>query len=213
MIEEEWDDIEFKAENASVIQERRKNAETKWHQKIEEEAARKRKEKQEQERRLVQEQIDVERAAREKVENLKKQERDMAQKSLQDWSNQTKKINHQDVSQCGSIQEILDNEMEQEEEEDDDIDIEAIRAKVKGELTKKGIIRPPPRTSTEIQVHFTSRGLIPTSTARESEDAKWEIKIKQMQDMHKRNTRSKAIKENEKDTEKNRLFFSSCNPF
>jgi tetratricopeptide (TPR) repeat protein len=38
----------------------------------------------------------------------------------------------------------------------------------------------------DISVTFTSRGLIPTSTARESEDSKWKLKIQQMLEINRR---------------------------
>ena len=46
--------------------------------------------------------------------------------------------------------------------------------------------RPPPRQSVELKIDFTSRGLLPTSTARESEDEKWKVKIQHMMDINKR---------------------------
>ncbi|KAJ3397413.1 hypothetical protein HDU80_009562, partial [Chytriomyces hyalinus] len=64
-----------------------------------------------------------------------------------------------------SIEESIE-----ESEDDDDIDMEAIKAKVRKEMDKLKGSKPQPRETGTINFTFTSRGLIPTSTARESED-------------------------------------------
>jgi hypothetical protein len=38
---------------------------------------------------------------------------------------------------------------------------------------------------------------LPTQTARESEDEKWRLKIKQMQDMHEQKKRQQDLKKDE----------------
>ncbi|KAJ3185845.1 Dynein assembly factor 4, axonemal [Gaertneriomyces sp. JEL0708] len=78
-------------------------------------------------------------------------------------------------------------------EEDDDesgIDMDAIRAKVQAQLQANVRTLPPPRESGDISITFTSRGLIPTKTARESEDVKWRSRIKAAQDDYQRKTRN-----------------------
>ncbi|TPX62271.1 hypothetical protein PhCBS80983_g00575 [Powellomyces hirtus] len=81
------------------------------------------------------------------------------------------------------------NEANSDDEEG--LDMESIRAKVRSQLAPRTI--PPPRASNaEITIKFTSRGLIPTKTARESEDAKWHTRIKAMQDDHVRKTNPTA---------------------
>ncbi|KAI8827588.1 hypothetical protein BJ741DRAFT_629778 [Chytriomyces cf. hyalinus JEL632] len=67
----------------------------------------------------------------------------------------------------------------EEESDDDDIDMEAIKAKVRKEMDKLKGSKPQPRETGTINFTFTSRGLIPTSTARESEDVKWVHRINQ----------------------------------
>ncbi|TPX50745.1 hypothetical protein CcCBS67573_g10070 [Chytriomyces confervae] len=67
----------------------------------------------------------------------------------------------------------------EESEDDDDIDMEAIKAKVRKEMDKLNGSKPQPRETGTINFNFTSRGLIPTSTARESEDVKWVHRINQ----------------------------------
>jgi hypothetical protein len=54
-----------------------------------------------------------------------------------------------------------------------------------------------PRQSATIEVSFTSRGLLPTQTARESEDEKWRVKIKQMQDIHEHKKQMQDLKKDE----------------
>ncbi|KAI8833641.1 hypothetical protein BJ741DRAFT_690868 [Chytriomyces cf. hyalinus JEL632] len=67
----------------------------------------------------------------------------------------------------------------EEESDDDGIDMEAIKAKVRKEMDKLKGSKPQPRETGTINFTFTSRGLIPTSTARESEDVKWVHRINQ----------------------------------
>nr|KAJ3418417.1 Dynein assembly factor 4, axonemal [Polyrhizophydium stewartii] len=79
----------------------------------------------------------------------------------------------------------LDKAADDDDDEacDDDIDVETIRARVRAQLKVR--VRPAPRQSQDITVSFTRRGLIPTSTARESEDEKWRIRIKLAQEVQK----------------------------
>ena len=86
----------------------------------------------------------------------------------------------------------------------DGIDMEAIERKVNEQFKGKSNliysiakVKAPPRQSASIQVKFTSRGLLPTQTARESEDEKWRIKIKQMQEMHEQKKRLEDAKKDE----------------
>ncbi|KAI8921476.1 hypothetical protein BC831DRAFT_476918 [Entophlyctis helioformis] len=66
---------------------------------------------------------------------------------------------------------------------DDDIDMEAIRAKVRAQLKIR--TRPSPRACQDIGVSFTARGSIPTHTARETEDDKWRLRIRLMEELHR----------------------------
>ena len=70
---------------------------------------------------------------------------------------------------------VESREEEEEEESDDDIDLDAIRKAVQKQV--QGPQHAPPRRSassqpSKISLHFTGRGSIPTTTARETEDGK-----------------------------------------
>ncbi|KAI8822538.1 uncharacterized protein EV422DRAFT_524364 [Fimicolochytrium jonesii] len=97
------------------------------------------------------------------------------------------------ITHASYIQEVNDSE-----EDEDGLDMEEIRAKVRKQLQPKSV--PPPRdVDREIIISFTSRGLKPTKTARESEDVKWETRIKAMQDEHELKQKAIAAKAAETD--------------
>ncbi|KAJ3324462.1 Dynein assembly factor 4, axonemal [Boothiomyces sp. JEL0866] len=84
-------------------------------------------------------------------------------------------------------------------EDDSDIDVEAIRASVRAKLYKDDAPAPRREGTTNVSVSFSSRGPIPTTTARETEDEKWMTRIKLIKAMHARNEENKTaeIKEGE----------------
>ncbi|KAJ1342078.1 hypothetical protein BSLG_003395 [Batrachochytrium salamandrivorans] len=100
--------------------------------------------------------------------------------------------------------------------EDEDIDVEAIRDRVR--KTLKARVEPPPRPSQDITVTFTRRGHIPTSTARETEDEKWLLRIKLAEALHKskkRNENQSQIQEDDNNPaflkDKGSVFFKQGN--
>jgi hypothetical protein len=146
-------------------------------------------EKREKERDMVRRQMQVEKEHRQDVENLKKQEFEYAQEHIQKWvdEKETKQIS-------SSADEELDFILHEEEESsDDDIDVEAIRARIKAQLAPQPLPPPRAKNTTAVEVSFTSRGAIPTNTARETEDQKWLTRIKLAKALHARS--GKATKE------------------
>ncbi|KAI9093435.1 hypothetical protein DFS34DRAFT_263615 [Phlyctochytrium arcticum] len=106
--------------------------------------------------------------------------------SQEDYSSTEKVEKDQDIfssEDVGSMDIKGSREEAEEEEELDDesgLDMAQIQARVKSSLA--GHTRPPPRASgLDIQIKHTSRGFIPVKTARESEDLKWQTRIKDMQ--------------------------------
>ena len=106
--------------------------------------------KREQERDLVQRQIDVERAKRERIEALKESEKERAGQELQQWSESIQNGNPVEINEANKMEGRIDSAIfgdndavsgddaiMSEFEDDDDIDIEAIRAKVKTQLDGK----------------------------------------------------------------------------
>ncbi|KAJ3276207.1 Dynein assembly factor 4, axonemal [Terramyces sp. JEL0728] len=83
--------------------------------------------------------------------------------------------------------------------DDSDIDVEAIRASVRAKLYNDDTPAPRCATTTTVSLSFSSRGPIPTTTARETEDEKWMTRIKLIKAMHARNEENKTaeIKEGE----------------
>ncbi|KAJ3044803.1 Dynein assembly factor 4, axonemal [Rhizophlyctis rosea] len=207
-----WNRVTTTISDHDELKRRRAEAEQKAHQRQEELRQERLRRKRDEERQLVQKQIEVERAERERVAALKEEEKRQAQAALAEWAEDIKTAppveeeEQNDIAAAadfpeqeeGAIfadddlaDEAMDNsyvpsgitEIGDEDEVDDEdvddeagIDMEAIRAKVREQM--QGKARPPPRaTNAEIEITFTSRGLIPTKTARESEDAKWRVKI------------------------------------
>lgn len=116
----------------------------------------------EQERALIREQMQVEQAKRSVVEQRKQAETDSASQSILQYAN------------IGDPAQ----ELSEDEESDSDIDIGLIRAKIESKLEPMNHVSPRSCVTVVIPVTFTSRGIIPTTTARESEDAKWMARIK-----------------------------------
>ncbi|KAJ3010107.1 UNVERIFIED_CONTAM: Dynein assembly factor 4, axonemal [Siphonaria sp. JEL0065] len=174
--------------------------------------------KREEHYKMIQEQLNVERAEKARVENIKSEEKRIAEEGIQQWkSSMSKKKatssasaleNSQhsqksdgessenlsigetsrtdsaifDASESTPKPETADavSDSDSELSDDDDLDMEAIKAKVRKEMDKLKVhSKPQPRESGVINVKFTSRGLFPTSTARETEDAKWAHRINQ----------------------------------
>jgi tetratricopeptide (TPR) repeat protein len=140
---------------------------------------------------MVKRQMQVEREHREDVENLKKKEFDQAQEHIQRWVEE--KETRSTISATDEELDYITHQENEEESSDDDIDVEAIRAKIKAQFAPQPL--PPPRASntTAVEVSFTSRGAIPTNTARETEDQKWLTRIKLAKALHARS--GKATKE------------------
>ncbi|KND03858.1 uncharacterized protein SPPG_01312 [Spizellomyces punctatus DAOM BR117] len=233
LIEQTWENLSYPKDSAIPIKTRREEADLRFRQKAEEARQRKAAERRQEEQLLIQKQIEVERAERERLASLKEAEKRQAEEGLNKWMEQTKLQNanreREDVTRRkgkGKIEEsgiveifdkddgyisddsVMDKRHENEstsaeckasvetksckETEDLDdlddesgLDMEEIRAKVQAQLKQQRV--PPPRgANQEIHITFTSRGLIPTKTARESEDVKWRTRIKAMQDEHRR---------------------------
>lgn len=147
--------------------------------------------KREKEREMVRHQMAVEKSARLKVQELKDLEIQTAKDHISTWQkelSEKKQIStitssHNGISHksgeisvkshdSGIFTIPLDHSGESEES-DEDIDLNSlrIRLKAKSDLLKHA---PPRRATTSvIKVSFTSRGSIPTNTARESEDSEW----------------------------------------
>ncbi|KAJ3021259.1 Dynein assembly factor 4, axonemal [Thoreauomyces humboldtii] len=219
-----WNEITYTPSSPSALRTRREAADAQFRQRADAAREAKASARRAEERRLVQNQIDVERADREAVANLKEEEKRRAEEDMARWVAETKTQRRGDAHQVATaarqttrqapveptqkITEIFDDDddvtglggideppdledMREEEEEEDNgesgIDMDAIRARVRAQLQPPTRDIPPPRgMNHEITIKFTSRGLKPTKTARESEDLKWESRIKSMQDEHAR---------------------------
>ncbi|KAI8898726.1 hypothetical protein BC833DRAFT_620069 [Globomyces pollinis-pini] len=180
-------------------------------------------EKRERERDLVRRQIEVEQTHRKEVEDIKNKELQEAKKYINMWSTELeqKKLERQDskldddmivekktindifANDESGIVELDDTEIVEnvESDSDSDIDVEMIRQKVQESLKP---MQPPPPRKTEsnvIRLKFTSRGAIPTGTARETEDAKWLARIKLAKAIHEK--KGGTLPENEVENNQN----------
>lgn len=115
--------------------------------------------KREKERELVRKQIEVEQAKRKEIEDIKKQESEIAKKGLEEW-----------VSKQETKRQDSGIFADEDSGDDSDIDMEAIRASVRAKMVKPQMAPPRSTQTVQIKVSFTSRGSIPTKTARETED-------------------------------------------
>lgn len=119
-------------------------------------------------------QIEVEQLKRKQVEELKQKELELAKSHILSWSSKMEsKLETQNSSSTLDIEEIEDLNDNDIESSDSDVDIEKIRES----LRRKKLIPEIPevrggldQTTSNVRLKFTSRGLIPTNTARESED-------------------------------------------
>jgi hypothetical protein len=144
-------------------------------------------EKREKERELVRRQIQVEREAREAVTKLKEKEIQTAKDQIAAWTKDLdqKKELRQDsaIFTEATLEEISDEHVPQQEDpvkksqidlddesSDDDLDLEAIRSNVKKLLKSPEHAPPRSKKTINVTVSFTTRGNIPTQTARETED-------------------------------------------
>ncbi|KAJ3293371.1 Dynein assembly factor 4, axonemal [Rhizoclosmatium sp. JEL0117] len=210
-----WDSLRAVDLSAEEIKARRAEAFQRELDRVEQKKKDKAIKKREDHYKLVQEQLNVERAEKARVENIKLEEKRIAEEGIQNWKKSlgTKAIKPApgEIEDIGgsskaktdrsdsaifdtNIDEATTHEStistvvkseepeldEDEDDDDDDLDMEEIKAKVRKEMDKlKGQAKPKPRESGVINVKMTSRGLLPTSTARETEDAKWVHRINQ----------------------------------
>ncbi|KAJ3125927.1 Dynein assembly factor 4, axonemal [Physocladia obscura] len=182
----------------SLKKSRRLDAVKRELERIEQEKKEKAIKKREEHYKLIQEQLNVEQAEKAQVESLRLQEKLQAevqlasiiphlkcfseQEGIQTWKNQLKnKKTLEDSGIDSTIFVSSKNTADVVNDEDEDyIDMKAIEEKVQKELDKMKIAsKPNPRQSGTINFQFTSRGLLPTATARETEDAKWVHRINQ----------------------------------
>ncbi|KAJ3231217.1 Dynein assembly factor 4, axonemal [Chytriomyces hyalinus] len=198
--------------SAEEMKTRRADAFKRDHERVEKQKKEKAIKKREEHYRLIQEQLNVERAEKAKFEQVRLEEQRAAEEGIQQWKdamaskkcveatpvrNAERAVSYKAISNVAKADSAIfdtdkvDEETNElytqkstveaieEESDDEDIDMEAIRAKVRKEMDKLKGSKPQPRETGTINFKFTSRGLIPTSTARESEDVKWVHRINQ----------------------------------
>jgi hypothetical protein len=121
------------------------------------------------EKELVRKQIKVEQDKRQEILQLKETELLLAKEQIQKWANRME-ISNKIEKENDNFKDINVKMIEIDQESDSDIDEEEIRMKIR----EKNAPQPqaPPRNSmTEhVTLKFSSRGNIPTNTARETED-------------------------------------------
>ncbi|KAI9355970.1 hypothetical protein DFJ73DRAFT_824128 [Zopfochytrium polystomum] len=100
-----------------------------------------------------------------------------------------------------------DHDSEASEAEFTEEEMAMLKQKVERQMKAKfkSQIRPPPRQSANIVVTFTDRGALPTPVARESEDAKWKVRINEAY-VKDAQTRSALVEEPLDLNEKNPIF-------
>ncbi|KAJ3411652.1 Dynein assembly factor 4, axonemal [Chytridiales sp. JEL 0842] len=130
------------------LRKRREESIARALEKAEEDKRQKAIKKREEHYQVVQRQIDVERAAREKIESAKSAEREQAEILLRDWSRQVEEKRAQgNDDEEKPVPVRVDSKLfeeiyyESEEEDENEIDMEAIRSKVKAQLNAKWKVR------------------------------------------------------------------------
>lgn len=81
--------------------------------------------------------------------------------------------------------ESFDLELDMNDDCEEGLDMESLRLLVKSQLKPQKQI-PLPRQSKTIEINFTQRGNLPTTVARESEDVKWNARIREMNKLERR---------------------------
>ncbi|KAI8613830.1 hypothetical protein BC830DRAFT_1169924 [Chytriomyces sp. MP71] len=206
-----WGALKPNGSSAESIKARRAEAFQRELERVEKYKKDKAIKKREEHYKLIQEQLNVERAEKAKFEAARLEEQRLAEDGIQKWkeslgmqrANETTKLEitsptetaetartdsaifdaNDDIYFVQAVVELTqacdEPSFHDESDDDDELDMDAIRAKVRKQMDKMRDSTPQPRGSGTINFKFTSRGLIPTSTARESEDVKWVHRINQ----------------------------------
>ncbi|TPX45988.1 hypothetical protein SeMB42_g02780 [Synchytrium endobioticum] len=200
-----WNTVKCTDKDVNV-RERRKKAEQEELDRMEQLRRSKIEEKAAASRKLVKQQIEVERAERERIQGEKDAQKQRIEEELEAWERKLQEsesnVNMQALSgeeaasaprTFHSIDETIHTTSEQAqalalddvEIDESEIDMEAIRAKVRKQLAATAPPeRPPPRKPGHITVVFTNRKNLPTTVAREREDAKWQARIDEAMKKH-----------------------------
>ncbi|KAI8589620.1 hypothetical protein BDZ88DRAFT_417453 [Geranomyces variabilis] len=220
-----WTTIMLDNATPADLRIRREEADKRFRDRADASRAEKAAAKRAEEQLLVQKQIEVERADRERVAQLKEDEKAKAEADLHRWIETAKKDEPPTAAEPpreavleifedhgleidGEVAPAAGPESRHEEDDNDEegLDMASIRAKVRTQTAQARTLPPPRAAEREITIRFTSRGLKPTKTARESEDAKWDTRIKAMQDDHARKTATTADDDARGPEESNPLF-------
>ncbi|KAJ1565325.1 Dynein assembly factor 4, axonemal, partial [Cladochytrium tenue] len=233
-----WGELEPRGLNKEELKARRADAHERALQKAEQDRQTRATRKREEHYKLVQQQIDVERAARAQIEEMKLAEKADFEASLDDWKAELRtakssniapgtvrpepqdgfadslpeKTSRPNPGRADSKLHLVDDadahlhatgveraaegleksskeiptenanvEPDDNTEDLTEEELRAIKAKVQRQLKMKGLVaaapRRPPRESASVPVFFTDRGALPTAVARETEDAKWKVRI------------------------------------
>ncbi|KAI9334967.1 hypothetical protein BDR26DRAFT_839678 [Obelidium mucronatum] len=207
-----WSSLRIDGLDVHMIKTRREDAFQRELDRIANQKKQKAIKKREEHYKLIQEQLNVERAEKARVENAKEEEKRIAEESIQQWKQGLSQQAHGQIETIRSDSAIFDASdaitathicNDDDEMSDDDLDMELIKAKVRKEMERNS--KPQPRESGVINFKFTSRGLLPTSTARETEDVKWVHRINQAWEKDAK-TRSDALYDPVSPDEKNPIF-------
>ncbi|KAJ3163769.1 Dynein assembly factor 4, axonemal [Geranomyces variabilis] len=220
-----WTTIMLDNATPADLRIRRQEADKRFRERADAARAEKAAAKRAEEQLLVQKQIEVERADRERVAQLKEDEKAKAEADLHRWIETAKKdepptaaeppreavleiFEDHGLETDGEVAPAAGPESRHEEDDNDEegLDMASILAKVRTQTARARTLPPPRAVEREITIRFTSRGLKPTKTARESEDAKWDTRIKAMQDDYVRKTATTADDDARGPEESNPLF-------
>ncbi|KAJ3147002.1 Dynein assembly factor 4, axonemal [Geranomyces michiganensis] len=209
---------------------RREEADKRFRERADAARAEKAAAKRAEEQLLIQKQIEVERADRERIAQLKQDEKSKAEADLRRWTEMAKDEQARATVEASlkdkphsEVLEIFENHqsdadtavacaagpnggLEEDDNDEAGLDMASIFTKVRSQTAQARKVPPPRAVEREITIRFTSRGLKPTKTARESEDAKWDTRIKAMQDDHARKTAPSANEDARGPEESNPLF-------
>ena len=141
-------------------------------------------------RSLISHQMKLEQSKRQVIQEKKNIEKALEEEELKRWTEEIESVqepieNDNQESKAPLVDETLYTRITFEDVvlDDSEIDMDLVMKNVAKQLPPERVL-PPPRQSSSINFEFSSRGLLPTKVARQSEDSKWIARIEQAQQQH-----------------------------
>ncbi|TPX34538.1 hypothetical protein SmJEL517_g02890 [Synchytrium microbalum] len=192
-----WESLKYVFADADLVRERRRVAESEQLERVNQAKKAKNEEKM---------------TAARKLDEVQAWKEDLNQSDISSRTDSAtltsaKEVNGDDLDDAEAVQTTITSNsqpvaptlsLDDVEIDESELDMEAIRAKVRKQLEASAPrAPPPPRKSASITVAFTDRKNLPTSVAREKEDAKWQARIDEAVRKHEAITQSASRDKND----------------